>query len=355
MIFPAPRRSKAVVEPLIAGKKTVAEKEAAIVDYLDREVRYTGIEFGEAAIVPHDPAETLAKKYGDCKDKATLLVAMLRAAGIPAIRGAAQRRIADGCARRSAGHGNVRSRHRLCAREKSAVDRRHRPLRATGPVADGRPGAAGADYQRRRRRRSSRRRSPLQRTTAEGDARVHAADNGPANVVEITSPRASTSRATAATTPTSPTRTRARPARICAGGICFDDLTKVDRTDPADLSRPFELTIACEKAKRGYTNLEQRAGRHSRRPAVPDAARRAEAQGRQRREEDDRTTDKPKKPRTADWWLNAPYNAEWNYRSHPARRIHSQGAAQGRDDPDWPGAADGKFFPPARTAWCWRT
>ena len=60
-----------------------AEKEAAILDYVDREVRYTGIEFGEAAIVPHDPAETLALKYGDCKDKATLLVAMLRAAGIP--------------------------------------------------------------------------------------------------------------------------------------------------------------------------------------------------------------------------------------------------------------------------------
>ena len=73
-----------MVDPLVAGKKSVAEKEAAIVDYLDREVRYTGIEFGEAAIIPHDPAETLAKKYGDCKDKATLLVTMLRAAGIPA-------------------------------------------------------------------------------------------------------------------------------------------------------------------------------------------------------------------------------------------------------------------------------
>ena len=69
---------------LIAGKSTVREKEAAILDYVDREVRYTGIEFGEAAIVPHDPADTLALKYGDCKDKATLLVAMLRAAGIPA-------------------------------------------------------------------------------------------------------------------------------------------------------------------------------------------------------------------------------------------------------------------------------
>ena len=33
--------------------------------------------------MPHNPAETLALKYGDCKDKATLLVAMLRAAGIP--------------------------------------------------------------------------------------------------------------------------------------------------------------------------------------------------------------------------------------------------------------------------------
>ena len=75
---------KSVVDPLIAGKNSDAEKEAAIVDYLDREVRYTGIEFGEAALVPHDPAETLAKKYGDCKDKATLLVVMLRSAGIPA-------------------------------------------------------------------------------------------------------------------------------------------------------------------------------------------------------------------------------------------------------------------------------
>ena len=82
------RASAAAVQPmvdkLVAGKTSVAEKEAAILDYLDREVRYTGIEFGDAAIVPHDPAETLAKKYGDCKDKATLLVTMLRAAGIPA-------------------------------------------------------------------------------------------------------------------------------------------------------------------------------------------------------------------------------------------------------------------------------
>ena len=68
---------------LTIGKQSRNEKDQAILEYLDKEVRYTGIEFGEAAVVPHSPTETLAHKYGDCKDKATLLVAMLRAAEIP--------------------------------------------------------------------------------------------------------------------------------------------------------------------------------------------------------------------------------------------------------------------------------
>lgn len=51
---------------------------------LHKEVRYTGVEFGEASLVPRAPAETLQRKYGDCKDKAALLIAMLRTAGIPA-------------------------------------------------------------------------------------------------------------------------------------------------------------------------------------------------------------------------------------------------------------------------------
>ena len=51
---------------------------------LGADVKYTGIEFGEASIVPRTPAEVLERRYGDCKDKALLLVALLRAAGIPA-------------------------------------------------------------------------------------------------------------------------------------------------------------------------------------------------------------------------------------------------------------------------------
>jgi tetratricopeptide (TPR) repeat protein len=48
------------------------------------QVRYTGVELGKGAIVPRSSRETLSRRYGDCKDQATLLVAALRTAGIPA-------------------------------------------------------------------------------------------------------------------------------------------------------------------------------------------------------------------------------------------------------------------------------
>ncbi len=47
-------------------------------------VRYISLNLGEAAIVPRSPRETLQRAYGDCKDQATLLVAVLAAVGIEA-------------------------------------------------------------------------------------------------------------------------------------------------------------------------------------------------------------------------------------------------------------------------------
>jgi tetratricopeptide (TPR) repeat protein len=55
-----------------------------IVSRLHKEIRYTGIEFGQAALQPQPATEVIKRHYGDCKDKAALLVAMLRAAGIKA-------------------------------------------------------------------------------------------------------------------------------------------------------------------------------------------------------------------------------------------------------------------------------
>lgn len=56
----------------------------ALLAWVHESVRYTGVELGAAAIVPRPPTETLQRGFGDCKDLATLLVAALRQAGVPA-------------------------------------------------------------------------------------------------------------------------------------------------------------------------------------------------------------------------------------------------------------------------------
>ncbi len=64
--------------------KSRLARAAVLVAILHKQVRYTGIEFGKAKLQPRTPKEVLARHYGDCKDKAAFLVAMLREAGIPA-------------------------------------------------------------------------------------------------------------------------------------------------------------------------------------------------------------------------------------------------------------------------------
>jgi len=75
--------------PLLAGIKSLPhsptlESIAKIVERLHREVRYTGVEFGAARLIPEYPSETLRRRFGDCKDKSILLVAALRASGVDA-------------------------------------------------------------------------------------------------------------------------------------------------------------------------------------------------------------------------------------------------------------------------------
>lgn len=63
---------------------TPLEIAARLITELHRNVRYTGVEFGESAVIPARPGEVLQRRFGDCKDKSALLVAMLRAAGLHA-------------------------------------------------------------------------------------------------------------------------------------------------------------------------------------------------------------------------------------------------------------------------------
>jgi tetratricopeptide (TPR) repeat protein len=54
----------------------------AIYDYVSLHYRYIGIAFGIGRYQPHSADQILGNQYGDCKDKHTLLAALLAAAGI---------------------------------------------------------------------------------------------------------------------------------------------------------------------------------------------------------------------------------------------------------------------------------
>lgn len=79
------------IAPVLAGPTgwpvatgTRRDKVGAVLGRVARELRYTGLHLGDAAIVPFSPQETLARGYGDCKDLAVLVVSALAEAGVEA-------------------------------------------------------------------------------------------------------------------------------------------------------------------------------------------------------------------------------------------------------------------------------
>jgi hypothetical protein len=55
-----------------------------VADFMQQQIRYVGIEVGIGGWKPHSAEEVFRNRYGDCKDKATLMIAMLDAVGIRA-------------------------------------------------------------------------------------------------------------------------------------------------------------------------------------------------------------------------------------------------------------------------------
>lgn len=77
---------KAKADELTAGKTTDIEKINAIFQFVSREIRYAGLTLEAEApgYEPHDVNITFEKRNGVCRDKAALLAAMLRLAGLEA-------------------------------------------------------------------------------------------------------------------------------------------------------------------------------------------------------------------------------------------------------------------------------
>jgi Domain of Unknown Function with PDB structure (DUF3857) len=67
---------------LSAGAPETFSRLRAMAEFVQTKVRYVAIEIGIGGFKPHSAASILANLYGDCKDKATLLAALLEASGV---------------------------------------------------------------------------------------------------------------------------------------------------------------------------------------------------------------------------------------------------------------------------------
>lgn len=67
---------------IIKDAKNDFEKLIAIQSFMQTEIRYTGLEIGRNGFRPFPPNDVIRRRYGDCKDQAVLLIALLNAVGI---------------------------------------------------------------------------------------------------------------------------------------------------------------------------------------------------------------------------------------------------------------------------------
>src|SRR3954462_4603075 len=75
---------KARALELTRDKKTQVEKFQALYDFVAKNFRYVSLSLGLSRYQPHAASEVFANQYGDCKDKHTLLAAMLSTIGVKA-------------------------------------------------------------------------------------------------------------------------------------------------------------------------------------------------------------------------------------------------------------------------------
>ena len=86
-LYPDPGPLPAELEARVGEWSKISDKTArafAVLRTVQKDVRYFGTELGENTHRPAPPAQTWEKRYGDCKDKAYLTVALLRRLGIDA-------------------------------------------------------------------------------------------------------------------------------------------------------------------------------------------------------------------------------------------------------------------------------
>lgn len=88
----------AEAQRLAAARADLVGKLDSINGFVSRKIRYVAVEIGVGAFRPHPASDVYRLKYGDCKDKATLLMTMLDKVGLngyPALLGTRRKIEAD--------------------------------------------------------------------------------------------------------------------------------------------------------------------------------------------------------------------------------------------------------------------
>jgi tetratricopeptide (TPR) repeat protein len=313
-----PKDIQTLVNSLISGKTTRDERASAILQYISREIRYTGVEFGDAAIIPHLPAETLQRKYGDCKDKATLMVAMMQAAGIPAYVALL----------------NVGWRHDVEAEVPGEGQFDHAIVYVPGTTdlwidptdEHARLGQLPRGDQGRlaliARAESTELVTIPEASSQENrileKREFYLAENGAARVVEITEPRGvfeSEYRSIYADADNKDNKKELKD--YIKEQYLSEKLARMERSDPADLSKPFRLELEADEAKRGFTDLETSVAAIRLETLFYKLPEELQEREKEASKNSDVVQEKPKKPRTADYQLPMAFIYEWQYKIIP--------------------------------------
>ena len=122
------RTARGLVTPGMTDEARVR----AVYDFVVENTRYVGLEFGIHGYKPYKVTQVLARRFGDCKDKASLLVALLREVGVPADLVLVRTRHGGRLDPAAGVAGGVRSRDRLRAQARS-LPRRHGGVRRPRP------------------------------------------------------------------------------------------------------------------------------------------------------------------------------------------------------------------------------
>jgi hypothetical protein len=75
---------KSITDSIIHDKKTNLDKAAAIYRWVQTHIKYVAFEDGLEGFVPREASLVCSRRFGDCKDMASILAAMLRHAQVPA-------------------------------------------------------------------------------------------------------------------------------------------------------------------------------------------------------------------------------------------------------------------------------